>query len=142
MSRERYIAEANRQLSDTDVFQQVSSTVFFDGIEEVKDILSRLQKSGVITEDMATYSVPVDSKPARLYIIPKVHKSGCPGRPIVSAVGSPTEGLSELVGHIIQPFVHNIQSCIRDMQDFLDKLHALGPLPVESISCTIDVTAL
>ena len=43
MSRERYIAEANRQLSDTDVYQQVSSTVFFDVIEEVKDILSRLQ---------------------------------------------------------------------------------------------------
>ena len=65
MSHERYIAEANRQLSDTDVYQQVSSAVVFDVIEEVKDILSRLQKSGVITEDMATYAVPVDSKPAR-----------------------------------------------------------------------------
>ena len=90
MSRERYIAEAYRQLCDTDVYQQVSSTVFFYVIEEVKDILSRLQKSGVITEDMATYAVPVDSKPTRFYILPKVHKSGCPGRPIVSAVGSPT----------------------------------------------------
>ena len=60
MSRERYIAEANRQLSDTDVCQQVSSTVFIDVIEEVKDILSLLQKNGVITEDMANYAVPVD----------------------------------------------------------------------------------
>ena len=39
MSRERYIAEANRQLSDTDVYQQVSSAVVLDVIEEVKDIL-------------------------------------------------------------------------------------------------------
>ena len=93
MSRERYIAEAYRQLCDTDVYQQVSSTVFFDVIKDVKDILSRLQKSGIITEDMATYGVPVDSKPARFYILPKVHKSGRPGRPIVSAVGSPTECL-------------------------------------------------
>ena len=143
MSRERYIAEANRQLSDTDVYQQVSSTVVFDVIEEVKEILSRLQKIGVITEDMATYAVPVDSKPARYYILPKVHKSGCPGRPIVSvvsivsAVGSPTEGLSELVDHFIQPFVPNIPSYIRDTQDFLDRLHALCSLPVESILCTI-----
>ena len=60
MSRERYIAEANRQLSDTDVYQQVSSTVFFVVIEEVKDILSRLQKSGVITEGIATIAVLVD----------------------------------------------------------------------------------
>ena len=101
MSRVRYIAEANRQLSDTDVCQQFSSDVVFDVIEEVKDILSRLQKSGVITEDMAAYAAPVDSKPARFYILPKVHKTVCPGRPIVSAVGSPTEGLSELVDHFI-----------------------------------------
>ena len=94
-------------------------------IEEVKDILSRLQKSGVITENMATYAFPVDLKPARFYILPKVHNSGCPGRPIVSAVGSPTEGLSELVDNFVQPFVPNIPSYIRDTQDFLDKLHAL-----------------
>ena len=30
MSREHYIAEANRQLSDTHVYHQVSSAVFFD----------------------------------------------------------------------------------------------------------------
>ena len=57
-----------RQLSDTDVYQQVSNTVFFDVIEEVNDILSRLQRSGVITEDMATYAVPVDSKPALTFL--------------------------------------------------------------------------
>ena len=74
MSRECYIAEAYRQLSHTDVYQHV----FFDVIEEVKVILSRLRSSGVITEDMATYAVPVDSKPARFCIIQKIHNSGCP----------------------------------------------------------------
>ena len=63
MSHEHCIAVANRQLSDTDVCQQVSSTVVFDVIDEVKEILSHLQKSGVITEDMATYTVPVETKP-------------------------------------------------------------------------------
>ena len=78
MSRKRYIAETYRQLCDTDVYQQVYSTVFIDVIEEVKNILSRLQKSGDLTEDMATYAVPANSKQARFYILPKVHKSGCP----------------------------------------------------------------
>ena len=54
--RERYITHGCRQLSDTDVYQQVPKSVFFDEIEEVKDF----QRSGVITEDMATYAVPVD----------------------------------------------------------------------------------
>ena len=72
MSRERYIAEAYRQLSDTDVYQQVSSNVCFDVIEVIKEILlSHLQRSGVIPDDMATYSVPVDSKPTRFYLLPK-----------------------------------------------------------------------
>ena len=91
---------------------------------------------------MATYAAPVESKPARFYLIPQVHMSGCPGRLIVSAVGSPTEGLSQLADHFIQPFVPNIPSCIRDTQDFLDKLHALCHLLVDSIVRTIDVTAL
>ena len=125
MSSERHIAVANRQLSDTDEYQQVSSSVVFDVVEEVKDILSSLLKSGFITEDMATYAVPVDSKPARLCIIPKVHMSGSPGMPIVSAVGTPTEDFSELVDHFIYTFVPNIASYILDMQDFLDKLNAL-----------------
>ena len=91
--------------------------MFFVVIEEVKDILSRLQKSGVITEGIATIAVLVDSKPARFYILQKVHGSECPGRPIVSSVGSPTEGLSELVDHFIQPIVPNIPSYNRDTQD-------------------------
>ena len=49
--------------------------MFFDVIEEDKDILSRLQKCGIITEDMATYAVPVDSKLARFCLLPWVHKS-------------------------------------------------------------------
>ena len=107
MSCERYIAEAYRQLSDTDVYQQVSSTVFFNAIEEVKDIPSRLQKSGVITEDMASVAVPVDSKSSRFYILPKVQEW-------VSRKTHCICCLSELVDHIIQPFIPNIPSYIRD----------------------------
>ena len=81
------------------VYQQVSSIMFLDVIEEVKDILSRHKKSGVITKDMATYAVPMDSKPARFYILQKVRMSGFPVRLIMSAVGSPTEGFSEMEDH-------------------------------------------
>ena len=116
--------------------------MFFDVIEEVKDIISRLQRSGVIAEDMDTHAVPVDLKPTRFYILKRVHKNGCPGRPMVSAVGSHTEGLSEVVDHFIQPFLPKILSFIRDTQYFLDRLHALCPLPVDSILCAIAVTAL
>ena len=80
MSRECCIEEGNRHLSYMVVYQPVPKSVFFDVIEEVKDILSRLQMSGVITKNMATYAVPVDSKPARFYLLSMVHKIWCPGR--------------------------------------------------------------
>ena len=41
MQCEPYIAEAYRELSHTDVYQQVSSNEFLDVIEEVKDCLFR-----------------------------------------------------------------------------------------------------
>ena len=116
------------------------SNVFFDEIVEVNDILSCLERSGVITEDIASYAVPIDSKPAGFCILPMAHKSGFPGRPIVSAIG--TEGLSELVYHLIQPFVPNILSYIQDTQDFLDRLNALCFLQVDTILCTIDGTTV
>ena len=52
MPRERYIAEANHQLCDSDVYQQESNNMFFDVVEEVKDTFSRLQRSGFITENI------------------------------------------------------------------------------------------
>ena len=58
------------------------------------------------------------------------------------AVGSPREGLSELVDPFIRPVVPNIPSYIRDIQYFLDKLHSLCLLPVDSMLCTIDVATL
>ena len=142
MSRDRYIAEGYRQLRDTSVYKRVPRSVCTDVIKEVSDILSRLQTKSVITEDMASYAEPSDSKPARFYLLPKVHKKGCPGRPVVSGSGSPTEGLSEIVDHFIQPLVPKVPSYIRDTSDFLVKLRALGPIPPGSILCTIDVTAL
>ena len=59
----------------------------------------------------------------------------------MSTFGSPTEGLSELVDHFIQPFVNNIASYIRETQDFRDILLALCPIPVDSTICKIDLAA-
>ena len=49
MSRECCIAEAYRQLSDTDMYQQVSNDVSSDVIGEIKNILYRPHCSGLIT---------------------------------------------------------------------------------------------
>ena len=141
ISRERYIAEAYRRRSDTNMCQLGLINVFLDVNEEIKDIQSLLQKSGVIIEDMATYAVPVDSKPIRFTFYQRIIRV-VSRKTYFICFGSPIYGFSVLVDHIIQPFVPNIPSCIRDTPDYLDRQHVLCPLPVDSILCTIDVTVI
>jgi hypothetical protein len=81
-------------------------------------------------------------KPARFYLLPKVHKAGVPGRPVISACGSPTEGLSEIVDYFLQPYIPSIPSYIKDTSDFLSKLRTLGSIPSGAFLVTVDVVAL
>ena len=45
------------------------------------------------------------TRPARFYLLPKIHKPGNPGRPIVASCEAPTEKISELLDHNIRPLL-------------------------------------
>ena len=74
--------------------------------------------------------------------MPKIHKQGCPGRPVISGCGTPTEKISAFVDQKVRPLVPEIKSYIKDTNDFLNKLGQMGELPEGSILCTIDVVGL
>ena len=85
---------------------------------------------------------PHHPKAARLYFLPKIHKQGNPGRPIVSSNGSPTENISLFVDYYLRPLVTTIPSHIRDTTHFLQKLAELPTLPEDTLLVTLDVTSL
>ena len=60
-------------------------------------------------------------------MLPKIHKTRNPGRPIVSS--HPSERISQFVDHHFNPQVHATHSFILDITHFLDKLEHLGQLP-------------
>ena len=64
--------------------------------------LKRLLSEGIIDKETHT---PQDPKAGRFYILPKIHKAGNPGRPIVSANGHPNEKISEFVSFHLNPLV-------------------------------------
>ena len=76
------------------------------------------------------------------YILPKIHKQGNPGRPIISSNGHPTERISEFVDYHLKPLVQNLPSFIKDTTHFLLQLQKLGPLPDNSLLVTLDVSSL
>ena len=142
MDTDRYINEGLRHLSDSTTYRLLNSDPTKMILKELKTLLNRLLNSGVITEDMAMFAIPEDPRPARFYLLPKVHKVGVPGRPVISGCGSLTEKTSALVDWFLKPLLPCVTSYLRDSFDFLAKLKNLGPIPPNSLLVTLDVTAL
>ena len=77
-------------------------------------------------------------------MLPKIHKrlKDPPGRLIVSGNGCPTEQISQLVDHFLQPHVKQLPSYIKDTTRFLQKLQTLGSLPEGTLLVTLNVASL
>ena len=88
------------------------------------------------------YLIVDQPKAGRFYLLPKIHKAGNPGRPIVSANGHPTEKISEFVDLHLQSHVQTLPSYLQDTTDFLKKQEALGPIPSDALLVSMDVTSL
>ncbi|CAM2112924.1 unnamed protein product [Caretta caretta] len=76
------------------------------------------------------------------YLLPKIHKPGNPGRPIISGIGTLTAGLSGYVGFLFRHYATSTPSYLQDTTDFLRKLQSIGDLPENTILATMDVEAL
>ena len=85
---------------------------------------------------------PKNTRTPLFYGLPKIHKPGCPLRPIVSGCDGPTDHLSAYVTHFIQPLASNLPSHIKDTKHFLNLIEKLPPLPPNALLVTADVTSL
>ena len=84
--------------------------------------------------DQKTYkylSSNPNPRAGRFYILPKIHKQGNPGRPIISSNGHPiaTERISEFVDYHLKPLEQALSSHSKDTTHFLLQLQNLGPAP-------------
>eukprot|EP00105_Crassostrea_gigas_P004177 XP_011417314.1 PREDICTED: uncharacterized protein LOC105320883 [Crassostrea gigas] len=84
---------------------------------------------------------PTNCGPGQFYLLPKIHKEGMPGRPIVSAIGHPTEKISEFIDLHLRPHVEDLPSYLKDTTDYLNKTPSSG-LPDHTLLVTMDVTSL
>ena len=75
-------------------------------------------------------------------VLPKIHKQGNPGRPIISSNSHPTERIAEFVDCHLKPVVQTLQSYIKDTTHFLLQIQNLSLLPENAILITLDVSSL
>ena len=142
MDREHYISEAERQLNDSNFYTSLDHDPTLEYAKQVSDVVGEMLTEGLISEKNFNYLLVDQPKAGRFYLLPKIHKAGNPGRPIVSANGHPTEKISEFVDLHLQPHVQNLPSYLQDTTDFLRKQDALGPLPPDTLLVSMDVTLL
>ena len=142
MDRDHYVSEAERQLNDSTFYKPLDHDPTPEFAKQVSDTVSEMHNQGLISEKNMAYLIVDQPKAGRFYLLPKIHKAGNPGRPIVSANGHPTEKISEFVNLHLQSHVQTLPSYLQDTTDFLKKQEALGPIPSDALPVSMDVTSL
>ena len=141
--REDYLKEPHKQLSDEEVYEEVSndpssleSTIF--------TAVNKIRTSGDLFADNLEYFLNKDPKFARFYLLPKIHKrlNNVPGRRVISNCGYCTENISSFLDYHLQSLAKKVESYIKDTNHFLKKLKELLSLPKNAILCAIDVVGL
>ena len=112
-NRQDYLNECYRQLNNQQFYKKVNEDPTDSITKRVRFYLNRLYSDNVIDNDTYHYLLPRHPKAGQFYILPKIHKAGNPGRPIVSANGHPTERISEFVSYHLNPLVQSLPSYVK-----------------------------
>ena len=134
-----YIKEAERQLNNTDNYRKLQEDPTATNTKLVNDMIERFKKQKLVNEKVTGGLKRNDSKTPKFYLLPKIHKEGNPGRPVVSSVNCHMANISKYVDYHLQPMVKEIPSYVKDTQDFLKKLEKVKDIPLESLLVTLDV---
>ena len=87
MDREAYTNEA---LDDSEVYMLLYG-------DPTREMVKKINEKIRDDETKDYLMVSEDVKPGRFYLLPKIHKQGCPCRPVISGCGTPTENISAFV---------------------------------------------
>ena len=118
MDREHYISEAERQLNDSNFFTQLDHDPTLEYAKQVSDVVGEMLTEGLISEKNFNYLLVDQPKAGRFYLLPKIHKAGNPGRPIVSANGHPRKRSRSLWICICNPMSKIYRPTYRILQIF------------------------
>lgn len=152
LTREDYISEALRQLSNTAHYRCLGPhSVFMTNREEIHAILSDLHAQNYISPKQLLYLCkPEEPRPRIFYLLPKIHKPPDkwpspyripPGRPIVSDVSSESYFVSEYIDSFLQPLACSHPAYVKDSFHFIELVRKIN-LPPNSLLVTADVESM
>ena len=117
--RDNYIQEVEKQLVDKEIYEEVSNDPqpLFNTIHRAVD---KIRKRGDQSADNIKYFTVKDSKFARFYLLPEIHKrlENVPGRPVISNCGFYTENISFFRCFHLQYLPREVKSYIKTLMIF------------------------
>ena len=104
MHRKKYVDEAMRQLNDKEVSIPLKKNPTAEMMKKINARINRLHGDGYISDSTLQYLlINSDARAGRFYLLPKIHKMNCPGRPVISGCSmSGEEQLQEFLQWINQ----------------------------------------
>lgn len=141
MNTTDYIEEAYRQLSESKFYERLQGDPTGEHAQIVTTELKKLLDAERINHGAYKLMRPAQPRPGRFYMLPKIHKPGNPGRPIISGIGTVTEPISGYIDSLIRHIPGTLESYVKDTTDFLRDISDL-PVPENSYLVTLDVSSL
>ena len=132
-------------MSDTKFYKKLDHNPTNIYKEEINQFLSKMHDKGEISTDVFNYLFNKECRTSILYYLPKLHKrvgNHIPGRPIVSAIQSATEKISQLLDHFLYPCATRNKSYVKDTTHFLTILDQINIVPANTWLVSLDVVSL
>lgn len=141
LDRNDYVKEGDRQLGDRKFYKPLLSDPTKEHQKIVNNVLEQLVGAREIDRKLARALTSAHPVVGRFYMLPKLHKIGNPGRPIISGIGTITEPISGYIDYLIRDIPPQFPSYLRDTNHFLQEIEGMV-LPDGAFLVTLDVTSL
>ncbi|KAL0269178.1 UNVERIFIED_CONTAM: hypothetical protein PYX00_006990 [Menopon gallinae] len=106
----------------------------------VEDIITRVEATIQLLPNTTAEDIRSETTP-RIYGLPKIHKTGVPLRPIVSAINSPTHNLAKFLAKKLTPLTGQTKHHIKNSQHFVQAISEIN-LTDNDLLVSFDVESL
>eukprot|EP00455_Lapot_gusevi_P012915 TRINITY_DN1621_c0_g1_i1.p1 TRINITY_DN1621_c0_g1~~TRINITY_DN1621_c0_g1_i1.p1 ORF type:complete len:732 (+),score=48.12 TRINITY_DN1621_c0_g1_i1:349-2544(+) len=149
VDRSWYVQEAMRQLSDTSTYAEVDAANMPSIVRQIYGHLQTTLAFSALTQhlDKGIVKALLHLSPDQVtipefYLLIKLHKQPVVGRPIVACHSWVTTAVSTYLDYIMQPFLRNIPSYIRDSRSLVQDLDSLRVPDRPFVFFALDVESL
>ena len=128
LNKSDYLNKMHLILSDSSKFLRMTTEKDkTDSIEkQLTDCLKRIKEQGFMSDVQFENHRPTGTTIPRLYGLPKVHKSGCPIRPILDMNNSPYHAIAQWLADKLEPVrKHICKYSLHDTFEFIESIQGL-----------------